>query len=304
MRWKFIFALLILSTVGTAQELKNTKDESCRPSLTLSEFLLPEDETAARSAFSYFRQALLSGKKKQIAEQLKMPFDAVIRGYPVRFKDSNELLQRYAEVFTRFATSAIRMQSPDNLVVRRGAVATPDDVVTLEKRGGRFHVSGVRTRRDTPGPNEWLAKRLTCSPVVIEGTIVAYNWVSRSMPGFENIYIDHLLLDVSKVLRGQLDRTRIRVDFWGVAHLPDYNLPKEITEPGKTWRMYLRPAEQPPENREVCNDVQMTVSFVDEQGKEIEKKSVVVSVTPSTGPTSYSVLPCFQVERQFVTPVN
>jgi hypothetical protein len=95
------------------------------------------------------------------------------------------------------------------------------------------------------------------------------------MPGFENIYVDHFIVDVTDVLRGTLTEHRIQVDFWGVSHLPEYNLPAHAFSPGPV-------VEDVPAtllstaNSEVCGkDVQETISSVGEVGRELEKVSAI-----------------------------
>jgi len=153
---------------------------------------------------------------------------------------------------------------------------------------------------------EFLSKRKTCRPVVIEGRIVAYNWASR-MPAFENIYVDHYIVDVTRVLKGDLPQNRIRVDFWGVSHLSEYNLTDEVFEPAHAWRLYLRSATSPV-NDEVCRaEVQESVSFVDEQsGDGVENKSAIVAVGAAQDQAhlTYVGLPCFEMNKSFFIPAN
>jgi hypothetical protein len=93
---------------------------------------------------------------------------------------------------------------------------------------------------------------------------------------------------------------RIRVDFWGVSHFFEYELPKQAFECGSAWRLYLRPDDEPPANPEVCNnkEVQETISSVDEAGREVEKTSAIAAPTGETSPT-FAALHCFEAHKQF-----
>ena len=109
----------------------------------------------------------------------------------------------------------------------------------------------------------------------------------------------HFIVDVTNVLRGALAEHRIRVDFWGVSHLPKYNLPAHAFNLGPLWKMYLRPADETPANSEVCSkDVQEMISSVDEAGRELGKES---AITPPSGESSltYAGLHCFEARQQF-----
>jgi len=64
--------------------------------------------------------------------------------------------------------------------------------------------------------------------------------------------------------------------------------------------MYLRPADSPPANQEVCGkDVQEFISSVDETGKEISKESAI-NVLSGEGELSYDGLACYEVRKQFI----
>jgi len=67
--------------------------------------------------------------------------------------------------------------------------------------------------------------------------------------------------------------------------------------------MYLRRADEPPANSEVCGkNVQETISSVDETGRELEKASAIIALSGETKLT-YAGLPCFEVTQQFFEPV-
>ena len=260
--------------------------------------------SVARATFISFRKALLDGDKQHVADLIRFPLDTVISGYGVRFENPNELFRRYDEVFSSFVLSVVRKQDFNKLTANWEGVSTDDNAIRFVRDGAQFRIGGISTRLEKPtgAIAEFLGKRKTCPPLVIEGRIVAYNWVSRT-PGFENIYVDHFIVDVMRVLKGDLPQRRIRVDFWGVSHLREYNLPDEVFEPGHIWRLYLRPSGSPPQNEEVCGtDVQESVSFTDEKsGDEVEKKPAIVPVgtVGEDEHLTYAGLSCFEVNKGF-----
>ena len=86
--------------------------------------------------------------------------------------------------------------------------------------------------------------------------------------------------------------------------MPDYNLPSQVFEPDHVWRMYLRSENQQPINQEVCGkEVQQTISFVDEAGREVEKKSTITVLADNDSP-SYTGLRCFEAHKQFFAPAS
>lgn len=279
---------------------------NCGQKLALSEFLLPQDANAAMDGFRLFRNALLDGDRKKVADRVKYPLEVVLSGSAVELKGPRELLDRYDDVFTPFVVSSVRKQSPEHLVAGWYGVSLEIDAVRFVRDNDGYFVGDVIPvpLKSTGDVEEFLSSRITCPPIVIEGDVVAYNWVSR-IPAFENIYVDHLIVDVRRVLSGVLAQTRIRVDFWGVSHLPAYNLPREIFSAPQTLRLYLRPAGQPPENREVCDgDVQESVPFVDENGQQVETESAVVPLEgESASGMTYVGLLCFEAKKQYVIQV-
>ena len=303
---RLIGALFMVLSVGaTAQSAAPESSSTCRKSLLIDEFLLPDDASAAKRAFEAFRSALLRGNTEQVIAMVAVPADFVINGRGVKFTTADELRANYEKIFTAYVANSVRKQKPDQLIAGWEGVTLSEPAVTFIRSGnGTFLVGDVRPKPFvlTGEIAEFQAKRLTCSPLVVEGRIVAYNWVTHSFPGFENIYIDHFIVDVASVISGALPDKRIRVDFWGVSHLSDYILPTEIFEPGHVWRMYLRPENQQPINDEVCSkEVQETFSFVDEAGKEVETKSAITALADRESP-SYTGLRCFEAHKQFFTP--
>ncbi len=185
-------------------------------------------------------------------------------------------------------------------------VKLSNGAVTFTKNAnGEFRISDVRPKYVRPSKEivEFLEHRLTCPPTIVDGRILAYNWVSHAFPGaIESIYIDHFIVEVTHIVAGSLPSERVRVDFWGVKNLPEYNLPETAFEPGSVWRMYLRPTAEPPANGDVCRqDVQESISFTDEAGRELEKKSAITVLTGKE-PSTYRNLPCFEVNKQFFSP--
>lgn len=298
--------LLILLSVGAAaQNAAAESSSTCRKSLLIDEFLLPEDASAAKHAFETFRTALLRGNKEQVIAMVAVPADFVINGRGVKFAISGELRANYDKIFTAYVADSVRKQKPDELIAGWEGVTLSDSAVRFTRsENGAFLIGDVRPKPVvlTGFAAEFDAKRLTCPPVVVEGRIEAYNWVTHTLPGFENIYIDHFIVDVASVISGRLPDKRIRVDFWGVSHLPDYNLRPEVFQPDHVWRMYLRSENQQPINQEVCGkEVLETISFVDEATREVEKKSAITVLAGDESP-NYTGLLCFEAHKQFFAP--
>ncbi len=247
---------------------------------------------------------LLDDDRERVATDVRFPLDVVVSGSPLRLNDARDLLRHYGGVFTPFVVSSVRGQDPEQLTAGWDGVSVQNGAVRFIRDSGGYLVGDVTPKpvKLTGYAAEFMSKRLTCAPLIIEGRVSAYNWASR-WPGFENIYADHLIVDVTRVLRGHLPQPRIRVDFWGVSHLPEYNLPQEVFADSRLWRMYLLAADQSPDNQEVCrDDVQETVEFVDEAGHEVEKRSALVSLTGESQQTmTYLGLPCFEAQRQYFT---
>jgi hypothetical protein len=302
---RLIGALLMLLSVGAAaQSATNESSSKCRENLVVDEFLLQEDAAAAKRAFETFRTALLSGNREQVTAMVMFPADFVMDGRGVKFATPEEFRASYDKIFTAYVADSVRTQKADELVGGWEGVTLSNSSVTFTRtQNGAFLVSDVRPKPAvlTEFPAELAAKRLTCQPIVVEGRIVAYNWAT---PGFENIYIEHFIVDVASVVSGRLLDKRIRVDFWGVSHLPDYNLPSQVFEPDHVWRIYLRSADQQPINQEVCGkEVQETISFVDEAGRDVERRSAITALAGNESP-SYTGLRCFEARKQFFAPVS
>lgn len=267
------------------------------------EFLLPDDASAAKAAFEELRFALANDNRSRVIALVDFPADLVLDGRGVKFDTAQEFDKQYEKVFTEYVTKSVREQDPEKLIAGWEGVSLSNGAVRFRRtESGKFRIDDVRPRPMDPPTGslkDFLDKRLTCLPVVVEGRIAAFNWVTHTMPGFENIYVDHFIVDVTNVLRGTLADHRIRVDFWGVSHLPQYNLPARAFDPGFQWRMYLRRADDPAVNSEVCSkDVQETISYVDEAGREVEKASAIKALSGETS-LAYAGLNCFQVNQQF-----
>ena len=303
-----VTTILIFMWCGVATAQKEVKPlEGCRKNLRIDEFLLSEDAIAAKRSFSAFRSALLGGNRERVIAMIEFPADLVLNGYGTKFDSAQQFLNKYDEFFTAYVTESVRHQNPEELLAGWAGVSLSDGAVTFERgNDGVYRVKDIRPK-PVKLPNsiaEFLDHRLTCPPVVAEGRIVAYDWATHKAPGFENIYIDHLIFDVTNVLRGDFPQTRIRVDFWGVTHLPDYNLPNEVFEPGSIWRMYLRPEGLPPSNEEVCRKgVQETISNVDETGRELWKESAI-KILAGEDSLTFAALPCFEVSKQLLSKAN
>ena len=298
-----VTAVLILLScgVGAAQDGVNPP-EGCRKSLKIGEFLLQEDATAAKRALFTLRGALLDGNREQVVALIRFPADFVLNGYGMKFETADQFMGKFDDFFTGYVIDSVRKQDPEELLAGWDGVSLSDGAVSFEKSdNGEFRISNIRSKQDKL-PDfiaEFLDHRLACPPEVVEGRIVAYDWATHIMPGPENIYTDHLIVDVTLVLSGRVSQKRIRVDFLGVSNLPGYNLPSEAFEPGSAWRMYLRSAAEPPSNSGICGkDAQESIPFVDEAGREVEKKSAIKVLTGEDSPT-YAGLPCFEVRKQF-----
>ena len=299
----FILALCSPITAAQGKAANTNLSTSCRKSLPIDEFLLPDDAAAAKAAFEELRAALQSGNRSRVIALFDFPADLVLDGHGVKFDNAPQFESRYAKVFTPYVTNSVREQDAEKLTAGWEGVSLSNGAVRFRRTvGGNFRIDDVRPHPVDPptgSVKEFLEKRLTCPPLVVEGRIVAYNWATHAMPGFENIYNDHFIVDVTNALRGDLAKRRIRVDFWGVSHLPQYNLPAHVFDPGPLWRMYLRRADEPPANSEVCDkDVQETISFVDDAGREVEKASAITVLSGDTSPT-YAGLSCFETSQQF-----
>lgn len=297
------FFLALCTAMTAAQDKVVDLPTPCRKNVPIDEFLLPDDAAAAKAAFEELRVALLSGNRSRVIPLVAFPADLVLDGRGVKFDTAREFEKQYEKVFAAYVTTSVREQDPEKLSAGWEGVSLSTGAVRFRRtEAGDFRIDDVRPRPVVPpsgSVKDFLDKRLTCPPVVVEGRIVAYNWVTHTMPGFENIYIDHFIVDVANVLRGTVAEHRIRVDFWGVSHLPEYNLPAHAFDPGSLWRMYLRRADEPPANSEVCSkDVQETISFVDEAGRELEKASAIKAPSGETSLT-YAGLHCFEANQQF-----
>lgn len=296
------FLLVLCSALTVAQD-KGSQSSPCPKNMPIDEFLLPDDAAAAKAAFEELRLALLEGDRSQVIALIAFPADLVLGGRGVKFDTAQELAKQYDRIFTTYVKNSVREQNANELVAGWEGVSLSNRALSFRRlQSGDFKVNDVRPRPVTAPTGfvkEFMDKRRTCSPAVVEGRVAGFNWVSHAMPGFENIYVDHLIVDVAKVLRGTLPEHRIRVDFWGVSHLPEYNLPATVFRSGPSWRIYLRRADEPPDNPEVCGqDVQETFRSVDENGRELEKTSAITSLSGENALT-YAGLPCFEAGQQF-----
>ena len=297
------FLLALCPAITVAQDKATGLSTPCRKNMPVDEFLLPDDAASAKAAFEELRVALESGNRSRVLALVAFPADLVLDGRGVKFDNARDFEKHYEKVFTAYVTNSVREQNAETLSAGWEGVSLSNGAVRFRRtESGNFEIDDVRPRPVDPPTGyvkDFLDKRLTCPPVVVEGRIVAYNWVTHAAPGFENIYIDHFIVDVTNVLRGNLAEHRIRVDFWGVSHLPEYNLPAHVFNLGPLWRMYLRRADEPPANSEVCSkDVQETISSVDDAGKEVDRTSAITALSGETSLT-YAGLRCFEANQQF-----
>ena len=294
--------LTLLFSAATTAQVSQVQPEGCHKSLKVDEFLLPEDAAAAKSTFEKFRKALLNGNREQVIAMMKFPADLILDGYPLKFGTAGEFADKYDKFFTGYVIESVHNQEPEELLAGWSGVSLSNGAISFTRNeNGAFLISNITPNYESLPDSiaDFLDHRLTCPPVVVDGRIVAYNWVSHSFPGGEGIYADHFIVDVTNVLCGNVPEKRIRVDFWGVRHLPEYNLLPKAFESGSVWRMYLRPAAMPPSNDEVCEkDVQESISNVDEAGREFSKESAIKVLIGKDTP-SYAGLPCYETNKQF-----
>jgi len=295
--------LALCSAMTSAEEKVVDQPTPCSKNVLIDEFLLPDDAAAAKAAFEELRVALQSGNRTRVIALIGFPADLVLDGRGVKFDSARDFEKQYQKVFSAYVKKSVREQDSEKLSAGWEGVSLSNGALRFRRtEAGDFKIEDVRPSPAAPptgSVKDFLDKRLTCPPAVVEGRIVAYNWVTHSMPGFENIYADHFILDVTNVLRGTVPEHRIRVDFWGVSHLPDYNLPAHAFDPGPVWRIYLRRADEPPVNSEVCSkDVQETISSVDEAGQEVDKASAIKALSGETSLT-YEGLRCYEAKQQF-----
>jgi hypothetical protein len=167
-------------------------------------------------------------------------------------------------------------------------------VLKVEFLGGRSLNCPVLANPG-PTPLHWLFPE----PLDMEGRIVAYDWAADFFPGFENIHIEHFVVRVERVFNGPQSAKYIRVDFWGAPHIEDYRLPSAIFEKGHLWRMYLVPPSAATVSKETCQpDVDLTVTNVDEDGKEIEKEPSFRSLETVADLPDFRSLPCYVLRKQ------
>ncbi len=298
-----VLLILIVSAAAGGQSSPVPLD-GCRKELKVDEFLVPEDANLAKSTFEKFRSALLGGNREQVVGLMRFPADLVFNGRGHRFDSPREFRGSYEKVFTRYVIDSVRDQKAEELLGGWNGVQLSNHAVSFTRgEDGEFRVSNV-IPKVVPVPDfmaPYQDHQLTCPPVVIEGRIVAYDWVTHMFPGFESIYVDHFIVEVTGIVSGKLAARRIRVDFWGVSHLPDYNLSPKAFEAGPVWRMYLRPADGPSSNQEVCTqDVQESIAGVDEAGRELRRDSAITVIAGEGTPT-FVGLPCFEVRKQFLS---
>jgi len=201
----------------------------CNKTLRVDEFFLPNDASEAKRFFAQLRDALLAGKRDEIIAMIDFPANFVLEGRGLKLKTPSEFVDNYDRFFTKYLIDSVRSQSPDELHGGWDGVSLSNGAVRfIRNESGELRINNIVSKPEAPPSGfaaEFLEHRLTCPPTVIEGHIVAYNWLSHAFPGFENIYNDHFIVDVTSVLRGSVPQQHIGVDFWGVSHLPEYNLP-------------------------------------------------------------------------------
>ena len=85
---------------------------------------------------------------------------------------------------------SVREQDSKKLIAGWQGESLSNGAVTFRRtQTGDFRIDDVRpppVTAPTGYLKEFLDKRLTCPPLVVEGRVIAFNWVSHRMPGFEN----------------------------------------------------------------------------------------------------------------------
>ena len=284
--------LVVLVLTGGAEA-----GERCRETLSLAEFFIPEDQRLVIQGFRGFKEAVLANRRAEVARKIHFPFELYQNGRWRQIENEEAFLKEYGSLFTPSLVASLAVITNESLSVNWDSIRTPSRQFTFLYKNGTLALDSILLTKLPKAANEAGSRPwVTCPPIVIEGSVEAYNWVSHIFPGFENIYVDNLLVKVHRALRGHNIGAKIRVDFWGVSHLSRYNLPKELYTPG-SWRLYLRDISDPPENQEVCQgDVQSVVRSVDESGEEVDSQPATVRVSDGKmAPVEFKGLRCYQL---------
>jgi len=196
----FILTICCASMAASQEKAANTSP-TCRKTLPIDEFLMPDDAAAAKAALEELRVALQNGDRSGVIALVAFPADLVLDGSGVKFDTPREFEKRYDRVFTAYVANSVRDQNPEELRAGWQGVSLSNGALRFRRtQTGNFRIDDVRPLGVDPPPPElkdFLDKRLTCPPVVVEGRVVAYNWVTHKLPGFEDIYLDHFIVDVS-----------------------------------------------------------------------------------------------------------
>ena len=170
--------LLSLSTLGQSPK---TDAPKCRHHLTVDEFLIPEDANAAKGSFRSFRQALLDGDRKTGVGHVRFPLDVVLSGSWLRWNDALDLRDHYDDVFTSFVLSSVRSQDPERLMAGWDGVSDEREALRFIWNDGTYMVGDVMPKRvEAKGDiAEFLSKRLSCPPLVLEGKLADFDWASQ-----------------------------------------------------------------------------------------------------------------------------
>ena len=306
---RILVAILIILAAGiaSAQSPHPTPPQGCSKTLTVDQFLLPDDAAAAKQAFETFRDALLSGNREEVISQVKFPADLVLDGYGVIFKSPQEFEAKYDQLFTQYVISSVRRQKPNELVAGWEGVRLPNGAVKFSREeNGRYLIVDIRSshQRLPKEMQEFEYTQYTCKPVVVEGRVIAYDWWSHNLPGPGGIYIDHFVIAVGSVLSGPAMSNRIHADYWGAGPSPNYSLPDDVFKPGFVWRMYLRPADSTMKQNGICEgEVQENIPIVDEGGNETGKIPAITFQDDEKSVT-FNGLPCFEVDQGYVYEIK
>jgi hypothetical protein len=152
------------------------------------------------------------------------------------------------------------------------------------------------------------APKLFSERVEIEGAVVAYQWTSHMIMGFEGIYVDVMVVRVDKVVKGDKLPKYIRVDFWGnVDPKLKLQLPEELFKGSARWKMLVnRPSAVFPRNSEVCQPLSKdTITLVHEDtGKSEEVSAFRKTAVGLEDYPDVRHLPCFVVKETQVNPLS
>jgi hypothetical protein len=134
----------------------------------------------------------------------------------------------------------------------------------------------------------------------IEGHVAAFHWPGRVFPGFEGIHIEHLVVLVDKVLKGEAAPRFIRADFWAFHDNEDYTLPDAVFEAGHLFHFNVTSPSAASAEHESCQaDVQQVVKFTDEeQHTSVGIMPAFTLLDSSQALPTFRSLPCYELTKK------